>query len=136
MTVWPPQDRLPSKWKGCARALLNALPAPPSSAGRIHSDRASRPTSKSAPGFTTGALQVAGGVLDASVFFGGGPWDIAARAVICEEAGGLFTDLWGGSRRDTQTAIVSNRLVHNQILEALSSKRPKPPEPTERGFNR
>ncbi|MPZ54458.1 MAG: inositol monophosphatase [Acidimicrobiia bacterium] len=131
ITVWPPQNRLPSKWKGSALDLLNALPAPLHSAERIHCDRASRPTSKSAPGFTAGALQVASGVLDASVFFGGGPWDIAARAVICEEAGGHFTDLWGGSRRDTQTAIVSNRLVHNQILEALRPNRPQPPEPTD-----
>jgi 3'-phosphoadenosine 5'-phosphosulfate (PAPS) 3'-phosphatase len=54
---------------------------------------------------------VASGVLDASVFFGGGPWDVAARAVICQEAGGRYTDLWGGSRLDTQTAIVTNGLI-------------------------
>jgi hypothetical protein len=39
----------------------------------------------------------------------------------------LHTDLWGGSRLDTHTAIVTNGLIHDQLLDALSKTRPEAP---------
>ena len=53
-------------------------------------------------------LLVAEGQLDLSVHLWGGPWDHAALVVIVEEAGGSFSDLWGGRRLDTETAVYSN----------------------------
>ena len=41
------------------------------------------------------ALQVAAGGYELAVFLIAGPWDIAAPALIVEEAGGKFTDLQG-----------------------------------------
>lgn len=51
------------------------------------------------------ALMVAAGQLDLSLHLGGGPWDHAPFVVIVEEAGGCFSDLWGGRRLDTSTAL-------------------------------
>lgn len=43
-------------------------------------------------------LLVAEGRIEASVHLEGGPWDHAPFVVLVEEAGGRFTDLWGGRR--------------------------------------
>jgi histidinol-phosphatase len=75
-----------------------------------------------------GPLLVAGGSAEASVHLWGGPWDHAAFVVIVEEAGGRFTDLWGGRRIDTATAIFSNGRVHGPV-EALARRHaPEDPE--------
>jgi histidinol-phosphatase len=58
------------------------------------------------------ALLVAGGYLDAAVFFLGGPWDLAAPSIVVEEAGGQFTDLFGGHNNDRTGGIFSNGHVH------------------------
>lgn len=50
--------------------------------------------------------------------------DIAAVKVIVEEAGGKVTDLFGKEQRyDTSIngAIISNGIVHNQVLEAIEN---------------
>ena len=127
--VWPPPDQLPSQWRACVAALVEVFPAEPSLPKSLQRSGIHQSTTSKRPGFTNGALLVASGVLDASVFFGGGPWDVAARAIICQEAGGRYTDLWGGSRLDTQTAIVTNGLIHDQLLAALSKTRPEAPIP-------
>ena len=62
-----------------------------------------------------GPLLVAGGTAEASVHLWGGPWDHAPFVVIVEEAGGRFTDLWGGRRIDTATAVFTNGRVHLAI---------------------
>jgi histidinol-phosphatase len=62
-----------------------------------------------------GPLLVAEGSAEASVHLWGGPWDHAPFVVIVEEAGGRFTDLWGGRRIDTATAIFSNARVHDPV---------------------
>lgn len=63
-----------------------------------------------------GPLLVAAGQLDVSVHLWGGPWDHAAFAAIVEGAGGRFSDLWGGRRLDTKTALFTNGAVHDDVL--------------------
>jgi histidinol-phosphatase len=63
--------------------------------------------------------QVAGGELDACIWFGGDLWDHAAPSILVEEAGGRFTNHQGAHRLDTRTAIYSNALIHDDILTAL-----------------
>jgi histidinol-phosphatase len=69
-----------------------------------------------------GAIFVADGRVDACVQLGGGPWDFAALAVLVEEAGGRFSDLYG--ERDIYgggPAVFSNGLVHDGVLLALGA---------------
>jgi histidinol-phosphatase len=47
------------------------------------------------------------------------PWDLAPLKVIVEEAGGRFTDLRGEARIDGGSAVSSNGLLHDAVLEAL-----------------
>jgi fructose-1,6-bisphosphatase/inositol monophosphatase family enzyme len=79
------------------------------------------------PGSTTHmAALVAEGQFVASVFAGskGKNVDIAAAKVIVEEAGGKVTDLFGNEQRydgDVKGAIISNGVVHDDIVKYLSS---------------
>ena len=73
---------------------------------------------------THAAALVARGEFVASVFTGtkGKNVDIAAAKVIVEEAGGKVTDLFGQEQRYDQDicgALVSNRIVHEDIVEAM-----------------
>lgn len=63
--------------------------------------------------------RVAEGEVDVSVWFAGDIWDHAAPSLIVEEAGGRFSDHWGGQRLDTRTAIYSNGRRHDEVLAAL-----------------
>lgn len=50
------------------------------------------------------------------------PWDIAAGALLVEEAGGIVTDMWG--RKDylkNGDTLASNPLIHNE-MKVLTSK--------------
>lgn len=76
--------------------------------------------------FAHAALAVAEGDADAVLVLRGGAWDYAAVAVIVEEAGGVFSDLWGGRRLDTGTAVFSNALLHPAILAVAARSRPAP----------
>ena len=50
-------------------------------------------------------------------------WDIAAGALLIEEAGGEVTDIWGGdSHLKTGHIVASNGLIHGRITEATSNK--------------
>jgi fructose-1,6-bisphosphatase/inositol monophosphatase family enzyme len=67
---------------------------------------------------------VAAGKFEAAVFSGtvGKYMDIAAIKVIVEEAGGKVTDLFGDDQRydkDIKGAVISNELVHSDILNYL-----------------
>jgi len=66
-------------------------------------------------------MVVAEGVVDACVWFVGELWDLAAPSIIVEEAGGRFSDHWGGSRIDTHTAIFSNGARHDLLSATLST---------------
>ena len=50
--------------------------------------------------------------------------DIAAVKVIVEEAGGKVTDLFGNEQRydcDINGAIISNVIVHNEVVELMKN---------------
>ena len=46
-------------------------------------------------------------------------WDLAAVQIIVEEAGGVFTNLQGEARADGGSAVSSNGLLHDTILQAF-----------------
>ncbi|MCB9779814.1 MAG: inositol monophosphatase [Alphaproteobacteria bacterium] len=65
---------------------------------------------------------VAGGRLDAFWEHGLAPWDVAAGALLVEEAGGLCTDMDGGPLSlDRPRILASNRLVHGQMRAVLAA---------------
>jgi histidinol-phosphatase len=65
-------------------------------------------------------MLVAEGAVDGAVdAVGVSPWDLAAVQVIVEEAGGRFSDFAGEPRYDSGTAVASNGLLHEELLEAL-----------------
>ena len=48
-------------------------------------------------------------------------WDAAAPAILVEEAGGRWSDLDGDSRIDARTFLVSNGVLHEELLRRLRS---------------
>jgi histidinol-phosphatase len=64
-----------------------------------------------------GFLSVAAGVADIALGSGGHAWDYAAAKLIVEEAGGRFSDLRGRDRIDSGNAVVTNGLLHQQVLD-------------------
>ena len=84
------------------------------------------------PGVATGSahdpLRVVEGDLDGVVVLYGGPWDHAAFVVLVEEAGGRFSDIWGGRRLDTRTAIFSNGVLHDDHRARAATFAPSAPE--------
>lgn len=62
---------------------------------------------------------VAEGHVDVCVWYAGDIWDHAAPSLLVEEAGGRFSDHAGGHRLDTRTALYSNGLLHDDVLDAL-----------------
>ncbi len=53
-----------------------------------------------------------------------GPWDVAAGALLVEEAGGRVTDLTGGRMNiDTPEVVVSNGRIHDEMLQVLRAVR-------------
>jgi histidinol-phosphatase len=62
---------------------------------------------------------VAEGALDVAIEPVASVWDLAALQVIVEEAGGRLTDFAGEPRADGGDAIVSNGLLHEELLELL-----------------
>ena len=67
------------------------------------------------------ALQVAFGGYEFAVFFIMGPWDLAAPALIVEEAGGRFSDLAGQHTLTSGNGVFSNGLVHDEVVALASS---------------
>lgn len=94
----PNYDKLPP---GIQQVVHNAGGAPPAEAGWSQQNR------------------VAEGELDFCVWLAGDIWDHAAPSLIVEEAGGRFSDLYGGKRLDTRTALYSNNADHEGLLAAL-----------------
>lgn len=50
-------------------------------------------------------------------------WDVAAPAILIAEAGGRFTDWNGAPSLESGYAIVSNGLIHDDILRAVATER-------------
>ncbi len=49
-------------------------------------------------------------------------WDLAALKIIVEEAGGRFTDLSGRATPDGGSALSSNGVLHQAVLDALGAR--------------
>ena len=79
--------------------------------------RATRPVARSQVDHP--ALMVAEGRCDLAVFFLAGPWDLAAPAIVVEEAGGKFTDVAGGGGL-VNGAVFSNGRLHAAVLAVLN----------------
>ena len=79
-----------------------------------------RAATRTAPVREHPALQVASGGFEFVVFFMAGPWDVAAPALIVEEAGGRFTDLEGRGALDSGNGVFSNGRVHEGVLRLVS----------------
>ncbi len=82
--------------------------------------------------FGHSAARVARGEVDATVHLYGGVWDHAVGVVLVEEAGGHFSDLWGGRRLDTSTGIYTNGALFDQVMATVRATLPAslsaPPE--------
>jgi histidinol-phosphatase len=68
------------------------------------------------------ALQIAAARSDLAVYLMAGPWDLAAPALLVEEAGGRFTDLNGQYDLASGTAMFSNGLVHDDALAVVARR--------------
>jgi histidinol-phosphatase len=67
-------------------------------------------------------MLVAEGAVDGAIdAVGVSEWDLAAVQVVVEEAGGRFSDFTGTARADGGSAISSNGLLHDYLLEAVAS---------------
>ena len=65
-------------------------------------------------------MLVAEGAMDVAVdAVGVAPYDLAAVKPIVEAAGGVFTDRHGASTHEHDTAISSNGLLHDSVIDAL-----------------
>jgi histidinol-phosphatase len=69
-------------------------------------------------------MLVAEGGADAAVEPVVNLWDLAPLLVIVEEAGGRFTNLEGERTADGGSAVSSNGLLHDAVLDALSAAGP------------
>jgi histidinol-phosphatase len=67
-----------------------------------------------------GYALLAEGAAEAMVEADLSPWDLAAPAVLVEEAGGRISDLTGARRIDGRSALASNGLLHDELLERLA----------------
>jgi histidinol-phosphatase len=70
--------------------------------------------------FWAGMLVAEGAVDGAIDALGLSEWDLAAVQVIVEEAGGRFSDFAGEARIDSGTAVISNGLLHAELLGAVA----------------
>jgi histidinol-phosphatase len=66
-----------------------------------------------------GYMLVAEGAGEAMLETGAHPWDWAAPQIIVEEAGGRFTTVDGERRIDGASAVASNGLLHDELLQRL-----------------
>lgn len=66
-----------------------------------------------------GYALVAEGAAEAMVEVGPSSWDLAAPSVIVEEAGGRMTDIHGARTVSGGTALATNGILHDDIVERL-----------------
>lgn len=110
VAVWPPRRRLSTDWEATVLAVLAGAEAAGADIRGVDI-KPSRGT-----GFPAAPVMVAAGALDGFVMLGAGAWDMAAVAVLVEEAGGRFSDGDGGRRLDAGSAVFSNGLIHETVL--------------------
>lgn len=78
-----------------------------------------------------GYTLLAEGAAEAMIEVGIHPWDLAAPAVLIEEAGGRITDFGGCRRIDTATVVASNGPLHQPILAGLRGASDPPSSPSQ-----
>lgn len=66
-----------------------------------------------------GYALVAEGAAEAMIEADLSPWDLAAPTILVEEAGGRITDFGGRRTIHGRTAVASNGLLHEELLEVL-----------------
>ncbi|HKG55891.1 MAG TPA: inositol monophosphatase family protein [Candidatus Limnocylindrales bacterium] len=66
-----------------------------------------------------GYALVAEGAAEAMIEVGLSPWDAAAPAVVVTEAGGRWTDVEGRQRIDSGSFVVTNAVLHDEVLARL-----------------
>ena len=71
-----------------------------------------------------GYMLVAQGSAEGMVEYGPRVWDLAAPALIIEEAGGRMSDLAGAPSHGGPGALASNGLVHDELLRIFSGGSP------------
>jgi histidinol-phosphatase len=69
-----------------------------------------------------GFVHVFEGKAEAHLEVGVHPWDVAPMKILAEEAGGRYSDLAGGTSIYTGSCLVSNGILHDQVLDLLLSK--------------
>jgi histidinol-phosphatase len=73
-------------------------------------------------GDLAGGIEVLSGRADAWLEAGVQLWDLAALRILIEEAGGRFTDFSGRAGVGAGTAVATNGLLHEHVLEVLSGR--------------
>jgi histidinol-phosphatase len=68
-------------------------------------------------------MLVAEGAADVAVEPAVALWDLAAIKIMVEEAGGRFTNLQGEARADGGSAVSTNGLLHDEVIEILAGQR-------------
>jgi histidinol-phosphatase len=68
-----------------------------------------------------GHIEVARGAVDAMIDPRGKSWDFAPVAILLREAGGRFSSLEGDADFAQGSALVSNGLLHDEILRSLAA---------------
>jgi histidinol-phosphatase len=68
-----------------------------------------------------GYMLVAEGAADAMLEIGPTVWDLAAPALIVDEAGGRLTDFGGRDSYEGPQSLASNGRLHPQLVELLST---------------
>lgn len=109
VAAWPPPRRLQPE----AARRIEDFHRAAAEAGADLRGVEIKPTRET--GFPAAPVMVAAGALDACVIWGSGPWDLAAFALLVEEAGGRFSDLEGGRRFDRFGGLFTNRLIHDPV---------------------
>jgi len=69
-----------------------------------------------------GFAHVFEGKAEAHLEVGVHPWDVAPMKILAEEAGGRYSDLSGGASIYTGSCLVTNGILHDQVLNLLLSK--------------
>jgi histidinol-phosphatase len=64
-------------------------------------------------------MLVLDGLADAWLEAGVKPWDLAPSKILIEEAGGRFSNFQGESSLELGNALVSNGLLHLEILSRI-----------------
>jgi len=67
-------------------------------------------------------MLVAEGAVDAAGEFDVKPWDVAPMFPIVREAGGTVTTIDGGTDLDARSLLVSNGLIHEEVLRILATR--------------